>query len=92
MRRFTSILLFLLLIFLLTNQAKAQPHQVIYDRFDMAYHWLEILDTGEPLVEIRDNDFQGPYPIGFEFPFFDFIAVRRRHFGSAIRAIYNSAL
>ncbi len=40
-----------------------------YAFFEAEYRWREIEDIGEPLINLRDNDFQGPFDIGFNFPF-----------------------
>ena len=47
-----------------------QPHRDDYDLFETEFNWLEIEDIGMPLVEFHDNDFQGPFDIGFRFPFY----------------------
>lgn len=41
-----------------------------YQAFEADYLWREIADLGEPLVGIGDNEVQGPFAIGFDFPFF----------------------
>ncbi len=63
-----TLLLFVLSI--LTSPIFAQPARDIYDLFEIEYNWLEIEDIGEPLAEIRDNEFQGPFRIGYPFQFY----------------------
>jgi len=53
----------------LTKPLLSQPERDDYDLFETEYDWLEIQDIGEPMVEIRDNDFRGPFRIGYPFPF-----------------------
>ncbi len=56
-------------LFILTGSVYAQ--QVQYDLFETEYEWLEILDIGDPLVNLHNNDFLGPFPIGYPFPFYN---------------------
>ncbi|MBT7788086.1 MAG: T9SS type A sorting domain-containing protein [Calditrichaeota bacterium] len=67
---FVATLLVLILLSTLTCPVFAQPRRDNYDLFEIEYNWLEIEDTGEPLVDIRNNDFFGPYNIGYPFQFY----------------------
>ncbi|MBM3326071.1 MAG: hypothetical protein FJY65_03670, partial [Calditrichaeota bacterium] len=74
MRPITKPLLILILLFTFSQIAPADPPRRDdaggYAVFDAEYRWREIEDIGDPLVNLRDNDFQGPFDIGFDFPFF----------------------
>ncbi|MBM3327935.1 MAG: hypothetical protein FJY67_00490 [Calditrichaeota bacterium] len=62
---------FCLLTSVLTVQAQPRRDDAGgYALYEAEYLWREIEDLGEPLVNLRDNDFQGPFDIGFRFPFF----------------------
>ncbi len=34
------------------------------------YNWIDITDTGEEIDEMDDDDYQGPFPLPFEFSFY----------------------
>jgi len=74
--RFVKLSIFALtLLFLLTAQVLAgRPIQRdeadSYDVSEAQYRWLEIEDVGDAVVGLGDNEFAGPYDIGFDFPFF----------------------
>ncbi|MBN1781304.1 VCBS repeat-containing protein [bacterium] len=36
-----------------------------------AYEWIEISGTGTQVFGLADDNYRGPYPIGFGFPFYD---------------------
>ncbi len=67
---------FALLVFVtLTAIATAAPiprrdDADAYDIFHTDYHWLEIEDIGQSVVQLNDNDYTGPLDIGFCFPFY----------------------
>lgn len=67
---FVTTLLVLIIISTLTCQVFAQPQRDSYDLFEIEYNWLEIEDVGEPLVNIRNNEFYGPFRIGYPFQFY----------------------
>ncbi|MCF7809630.1 hypothetical protein K9N50_01440, partial [bacterium] len=63
-------LIFSLLI-LLINIAPAEAQSFDdYGLYEVDFNWIEIEDIGIPLEDIGDNDFQGPFPIGFPFQYF----------------------
>ena len=48
----------------------SQPGRDDYEMFETDFDWIEIEDVGDPLVDILDNGFAGPFEIGYDFPFF----------------------
>jgi hypothetical protein len=63
-------IVFSLLIFL-TYIAPAEAQSFDdYGLYQVDFNWIEIEDIGIPLEDIVDNDFQGPFPIGFPFQYF----------------------
>lgn len=61
--------LFILFTILTTTSLFGQVNN--YNVFEEDYHWLEILDIGQPVNNFHDNEVAGPFAIGYEFPFFD---------------------
>jgi len=60
----------ILVILFIYDPSQAQPQRDDYNLFETEFHWLEIEDIGEALDDIRNNEFQGPFEIGYEFPYF----------------------
>ncbi len=75
MRRFFRLLPGLLLLCLISLSANGNPlpgrdEGNPYLFYPVDFHWLEIEDIGESIVELEDNSFVGPIEIGFDFPFY----------------------
>ncbi|MDP8239815.1 MAG: carboxypeptidase regulatory-like domain-containing protein [Candidatus Hatepunaea meridiana] len=74
MRRYMSGYFSIVLLLLITTAPFAQDipqrDDFDYNLFETEFNWLEIEDVGTVLDELGDNDFQGPFPIGFRFPYY----------------------
>ncbi|NQU06270.1 MAG: carboxypeptidase regulatory-like domain-containing protein, partial [Calditrichaeota bacterium] len=69
MSRALPLVFSLLILLIHIAPAEAQDFDD-YNLFEVDFNWLEIEDIGIPLEDIGDNDFQGPFQIGFPFLYF----------------------
>ena len=63
----------IILLVLLTPSAifaQDPPSLMEYQLFDSDFDWIEIRDIAESVNDLGDNDFAGPFDIGFGFPFY----------------------
>jgi|GEM_PF-3100326 len=67
---FIPFVIAMLVAILISTQGIAQPQRDDYLFYETDYRWLEIEDIGDELNDFRDNEVQGPFEIGYEFPYF----------------------
>lgn len=65
MVRFQLLLLSLILTLSLVSASIGEDYIAV----DSEFRWVEIEDIGSPVEQLRDNSFNGPFPIGFRFPY-----------------------
>src|SRR4030042_5351004 len=70
-----SIIFYILTSFLFLScstfaQDLPRRDEPAYNVSEIDFDWFEIEDFGRRLDNLQDNTYQGPFDIGFEFPFF----------------------